>query len=311
MSNKRALVTGGCGFIGSHLVDELIQRGFEVFVIDNLSSGNLNNVKHQFANDSFHLIKGDVIMIKELLGDVKDIDIVFHEAAISSVTKSVTHPSSVFDSNVISSLNLLEYCRNSGIQKIVFASSSAVYGDSSAQALSEDNLCSPISPYGASKIATEYFLQSYWKTYGLKTVSLRYFNVYGNRQNYSEYSGVITIFINRLLKEDPLLIYGDGKQVRDFVNIKDVVKANLLAMDSENAVGESINVGTGTQTTILELGKHIQTIVGGKSKSFIFRAMRQGDIQRSVASTIKARLLLGFIPSISLNKGLEDYIKNN
>lgn len=310
MSKKRALVTGGCGFIGSHIVDELLRRDFEVFVIDNLSSGNLNNIKHQLANTSFHFIRGEIAQIKELLNEVSNIDIVFHEAAISSVIKSVTDPDAVFTSNVISSFNILEYCRNYGVKRIIFASSSAVYGNSSANELSENEICSPISPYGVSKLAIEQYLHCYWKTYGLESVSLRYFNVYGARQNNSEYSGVITIFVDRTLQGKSLLIYGDGTQVRDFINIEDVVKANMLAMDSNKAVGESINVGTGIQTTILDLGKQIQKVIRTTRSSFTYCANRPGDINRSLASTSKARLLLGFNPSVSLDIGLNNFVKD-
>lgn len=305
---QKALVTGGCGFIGSHIVDELLNKRIETYVIDNLSTGSIQNISRHLDNELFHFIQGDISDISELLKDVRGIEVIFHQAAIASVEISVINPIFTFDSNVSSSFMVLNYCKNARVKRIVFASSSAVYGDLHGQELSEDNYCRPTSPYGASKIAIEHFLHSFWKTYGLETVSLRYFNVYGPRQSKNEYSGVITIFVERLGRNEPLIIYGDGKQIRDFVNIKDIVKANMLAMESEKAIGQTINIGTGNQTSILDLAKMVKEITDKENAQVIFSKERLGDIRRSLSTTNKSSELLGYVPNTSLWSGLTEFV---
>jgi UDP-glucose 4-epimerase len=305
---KRALVTGGCGFVGSHIVDELLARGIETYVLDNLSTGKMENIDKHMDNSLFRFIHGDISEIYKIFSSREGFDVVFHEAAIASVTLSVVNPNLVFESNVYSTFKLLNFCKDIGVKRLVFASSSAVYGDLEGQELSEETFCRPTSPYGSSKIAIEHFLHSYWKTYGLETVSLRYFNVYGPRQSNNEYSGVITIFVNRVMRNEPLIIYGDGKQIRDFINIKDIVKANILAMESEKAVGQTINVGTGLQTSILELAQMVKKVTGKKNVPIIFSKERLGDIKKSLSKTTRAKELLGFVPTTTLNTGLEEFV---
>ncbi|MGD9672518.1 MAG: NAD-dependent epimerase/dehydratase family protein [Candidatus Nitrosocosmicus sp.] len=305
---RRALVTGGCGFIGSHLVDELLRRGIETYVLDNLSTGKIENISQHFDNNMFHFIQGDISEVSQIFRGREGFEVVFHEAAIASVTLSVLNPNLVFESNVNSTVKLLNFCKEAGVKRFVFASSSAVYGDLQGQELSEDNYCKPTSPYGASKIAIEHFLHSYWKSYGLETVSLRYFNVYGPRQSKNEYSGVITIFVDKLIRSEPLTIYGDGNQIRDFVNIKDIVKANMFAMESEGCVGQTINIGTGNQTTILSLAQMVSKMMEKEKIPIIFSQERAGDIKKSLATTERAREFLGFVPSITLDDGLEEFV---
>jgi len=307
-SLKKAIVTGGCGFIGSHIVDELLKRGIETYVLDNLSTGCLDNIKAHLNNDLFHFVQGDISEVSQIFTGRDGFEVVFHEAAIASVTLSVLNPNLIFDSNVNFTIKLLNFCKDAGVKRFVFASSSAVYGDLKGKELSEDNYCKPTSPYGASKIAIEHFLHSYWKTYGLETVSLRYFNVYGPRQSKNDYSGVITIFVDRLMRSEPLIIYGDGNQIRDFVNVKDIVKANMLAMESDNGVGQTINVGTGTETSILNLAQLIKKISDKEKTPIIFSKERLGDIKKSVSTTAVSKELLGFTPSIALNEGLEEFV---
>jgi len=306
---KKALVTGGCGFIGSHIVDELLKRGIETTVLDNLSTGNSYNVKEHFDNGLFHFISGNISEMKELFEEKESFDIVFHEAAIASVIQSVNLPEYVFESNVVSAFKVLNFCKDSGVKKVIFASSSAVYGDSQGQELSERTYCAPTSPYGASKIAIEYFLHSYWKTYGLETISLRYFNVYGPRQSNNEYSGVITIFVDRLMKNEPLVLLGDGKQIRDFVNISDIVKANILAMECPKAAGETFNIGTGIGTTILDLAEMVKKVTNKETAPIIYSKERVGDIKKSVANISKAKETLRFNPATNLIDGLSDYLR--
>ena len=306
-SINRALVTGGAGFIGSHIVDGLLDRGIETYVLDDLSSGNLNNLSKNKNNKLLHIKIGDISKIGQILKNVKDIDIVFHEAAIASVAKSVQDPKSVFKTNVSSSMEVLDFCVNTKVKKLIFASSSAVYGDIKAKILHEDMVCNPTSPYGSSKLAIEKYLHSYWKTYGLECVSLRYFNVFGSRQSNNPYSGVITIFVNRILKNLTPVIFGDGLQIRDFINVDDIVKANMLSMVSKNATGEVFNIGTGNGTTVIDLINILSLLMGnGKIKHEFFKS-RLGDIQASISSIIKAKKLMNFHPQVTIENGLRQF----
>ncbi|MDQ6724061.1 MAG: NAD-dependent epimerase/dehydratase family protein [Thermoproteota archaeon] len=302
-----ALVTGGAGFIGSHIVDSLLDRGIETYVIDDLSTGNLNNLSKNKNNKLLQIKIGDISNIAQILKNVKDIDVVFHEAAIASVAKSVQDPKSVFKTNVSSSMEVLDFCVNTKVKKLIFASSSAVYGDVKANILHEDMVCNPTSPYGSSKLAVEKYLHSYWKTYGLECVSLRYFNVFGSRQSNNPYSGVITIFVNRILKNLSPIIFGDGLQTRDFINIDDIIKANILSMMSKNATGEVFNIGTGNGTTVIDLINILSRLMGnGKIKHEFFKS-RIGDIQASISSIIKANKLMDFHPQVTIENGLKQF----
>ena len=302
-----ALVTGGAGFIGSHIVDSLLDRGIETYVIDDLSTGNLNNLSKNKNNKLLQIKIGDISNISQILKNVKDIDVVFHEAAIASVAKSVQDPKSVFKTNVSSSMEVLDFCVNTKVKKLIFASSSAVYGDVKANILHEGMVCNPTSPYGSSKLAVEKYLHSYWKTYGLECVSLRYFNVFGSRQSNNPYSGVITIFVNRILKNLSPIIFGDGLQTRDFINIDDIIKANMLSMMSKNATGEVFNIGTGNGTTVIDLINILSRLMGnGKIKHEFFKS-RIGDIQASISSIIKAKKLMDFHPQVTIENGLKQF----
>jgi UDP-glucose 4-epimerase len=305
---SRALVTGGAGFIGSHIVDELLARGIETYVLDNLSTGVVGNLVQHRDNDLLHLIIGDARDAEMLLQDIH-IDVVFHEAAIASVPKSVINPMLVHDVNVNMSLQLLNYSLKAGVKKFIFASSAAVYGILHADA-TENMSCRPNSPYGASKLAVEDYLHAYWHTYGLETVMLRYFNVYGKRQRYSDYSGVITVFINRLLAGQKPTIFGDGLQVRDFVHVEDIAQANMLAMTSSNAVGEAFNVASGNATSILELAQIIKKLMGASHIADIFSPPRPADTKFGIASIDKIKTVLGFQPKIQLYNGLRGIIES-
>ncbi len=306
-SINRALVTGGAGFIGSHIVDGLLDRGIETYVLDDLSSGNLNNLSKNKNNKLLHIKVGDISKISQILKNVKDIDVVFHEAAIASVAKSVQDPKSVFKTNVSSSMEVLDFCVNAKVKKLIFASSSAVYGDIKAKVLHEDMICNPTSPYGSSKLSIEKYLHSYWKTYGLECVSLRYFNVFGSRQSNNPYSGVITIFVNRILKNLTPVIFGDGLQIRDFINVDDIVKANMLSMISKNATGEVFNIGTGNGTTVIDLINILSLLMGNEKIKHEFFKSRLGDIQASISSIIKAKKLMNFHPQVTIENGLRQF----
>lgn len=308
MRIARALVTGGAGFIGSHIVDELIARGIETHVIDNLSTGTLDNLAQHHGNDLLHFMAGDAREAAALLQDTS-IDVVFHEAAIASVPKSVSHPMLVHDVNVNMTLHLLNYCVKAGVKRFVFASSAAVYGILESKA-TEDMACRPNSPYGAGKLAVEDYLHAYRRTYGLETVMLRYFNVYGRRQRYSDYSGVITVFINKLLEGERPTIFGDGLQVRDFVHVEDIVQANMLAMESASAAGEMFNVASGKATSILELVQIVKGLVGATGIDHQFAAARTGDMKLGLASIDKIRAVLGYDSKVQMQQGLKGVVES-
>ncbi len=299
---NKALVTGGAGFIGSHIVDELVSRGVETYVIDDLSSGSVDNLSLSIRSGLLHFINGDVKDIEALMPDMSDIDAVFHEAAYVSVPQSILNPQIAYKSNVDNTFKLITHCMDSGVKKFVFASSAAVY-DGVSDPISVETSCRPTSPYGASKAAIETYLWAYWKTYGFKSVALRYFNVYGPRQRFSADSGVVTIFTDKIMSGQRPTIFGDGTQTRDFVNVGDIVRANILAAESASSAGEIFNVGTGISTSLNDLVGMLNRI-SGNNLSPIFEEGRIGDSLFSLASIEKAGRVLGYEPEIGLEQGL-------
>lgn len=305
---SKALVTGGAGFIGSHIVDKLISKEIETYVIDDLSTGSLVNLQNHKHNKLLHVIVDDAKKIDHLLSDVTDIDVVFHEAAIASVPKSISHPMLVHDVNVNTTLEIMNFCVKQGIKRLVFASTAAVYGTIKDKRASEEMICKPISPYGASKLSVENYLDAYRASYGLETVALRYFNVYGPRQIMNDYSGVITVFTNQLLRHETPTVHGDGQQTRDFVHVKDVAQANLLAMESKNAVGGIFNVATGNSITVLRLLEILKSITKTTEILHKFGPQREGDIKFGFTSIDKIKSL-GYVPKISVDEGLVDVVE--
>lgn len=304
---SRAVVTGGAGFIGSHIVDELINRGIETFVIDNLSTGTMENLKQHKHNDLLHIFLGDVNEIQRFLSDIDGIDVVFHSAAIISVLRSVKEPLVVHDANVTTTLKIMNFCVLKNIKRFIFASSAAVYGKKDF-IVSEDMQCSPASPYGASKLAVEDYLKAYQQCYGLEPVILRYFNVYGPRQIFNDYSGVITIFINKLLDRESPVIFGDGEQTRDFIHVRDIAQANMLAMNNDDCVGKTLNVATGKSITLLELVSYLKDIIKAEKIEHKFAPPREGDVKTGKAS-INEIYNLGYVPKISRIDGLSELVE--
>ncbi len=300
MRNKRIVVTGGAGFIGSHIAWELV-RDNEVIVIDNLYTGKEENVP-----PGAKLVKADIRDYNAVAELISSADYVFHEAAQVSVVESVRDPVFTEEVNVLGTLNILKALLE-GHGKLIFASSAAIYGDNPNLPLRESERPRPLSPYGVTKATGEEYLRVFHELYGLPVVALRYFNVFGPRQSANQYAGVISIFINRALKDEPLVIFGDGKQTRDFIYVKDIVKANVLVAESRRANGRVFNVATGKQTTILELAMKIIEITGATS-SIIFDKPRPGDIRHSLADITEIKKL-GFEPEWPLEEGLKKTVE--
>lgn len=303
------LVTGGAGFIGSHIVDRLLDEGFKVRVLDNLSTGEKKNLAQHQNKKSFQFIEGDIRNFDLVKKTVKGVDAVFHEAALVSVTRSVENPLLSNEINVTGTVNLLKACVDAQVKRFIYASSCAVYGDTETLPNHENLAPKPLSPYAVDKLAAEKYAKVFHDVYGLETVSLRYFNVYGPRQKHGPYSGVISIFVNRLLKNKPPIICGDGEQTRDFINVKDVVEANMLALSKRKAVGEVFNISTGEATTINKLTETIQKIMDKTSLKPVHAEPRPGDIKHSYGDITKARRNLEYEPKVQLEKGLSELVK--
>ncbi|WP_297506057.1 SDR family oxidoreductase [Thermococcus sp.] len=300
MKNKLVVVTGGAGFIGSHIAWELVKDN-KVIIIDNLYTGKEENVP-----PGAKLVKADIRDYESIAELISNADYVFHEAAQVSVVESIRDPVFTEEVNVIGTLNVLKALLE-GHGKLIFASSAAVYGDNPNLPLKETERPKPLSPYGVTKATGEEYLRVYHELYGLPVVALRYFNVFGPRQGFNQYAGVISIFINRALAGEPLVIFGDGKQTRDFIYVKDVVKANILAAESRRANGGVFNVATGKQTSILELAMKVIEITGANT-SIIFDRPRPGDIRHSLADISEIKKL-GFKPEWSLEEGLKKTVE--
>jgi len=300
---KNVLVTGGAGFIGSHIVDTLLNKGCRVNVIDNLTTGSLSNLEHIKNRMTFY--QGD-IQDKEVLNRaIKECDTVFHEAAMVSVPQTVANPVESAMINDIGTLTVLETARKNHVKRVVLASSSAVYGDDPKLPKHENMTLKPLTPYAVQKLTNEYYARIYYDLYGLETVCLRYFNVYGPRQNPSSpYSGVISIFMSKAISKRAPVIYGDGNQYRDLVFVLDVVKANMLAATTENISGKVFNIGTEHITTVNRLWEMICQVADLNIKPE-YAPSRAGDIRESVANISYARSELGFEPEYLFEKGLE------
>ena len=300
---KKALVTGGAGFIGSHLVDALLSDGCQVVVLDNLSTGRISNLEH--IRDKISFYKGDICDRKALDTAVKDCDVIFHQAAMVSVPQTVENPVDSAMVNEIGTLYVLESAHKNNVKRVVLASSSAVYGDDPQLPKREAFVSKPLSPYAVQKLTGEYYARLYNDLYGLETVCLRYFNVYGPRQDPSSpYSGVISIFMSKAVSKEAPVIYGNGNHYRDFVFVDDVVKANLLAAIAEGASGEAFNIGTGKYVTIDSLWEMTSDLCSLNIQPE-YKPPRPGDIVESVANIDHAKTALGFKPEYSFEKGLK------
>lgn len=302
MKDKKIVVTGGLGFIGSSLVEELITDN-EVIIIDNLTSGKLENIEH-LKKDGLKLVRGSITDL-DLKNIFEGVDYVFHEAALISVPESVLNPVTYNEVNVNGTLKVLIAARNTGVKKVVFASSAAVYGDNESLPLSEDILLRPLSPYAVNKATGEMYCQVFTENYDLPTASLRYFNIFGPRQDpNSAYAAVIPNFINTILKGEKPVIYGDGEQSRDFISVKQVVKANIQAATSKET--GVFNIALGKNTTINQLFDIIKEFMGTDVEP-VYRDPRPGDIKHSLADISKAKSF-GFNPGADFKGDLVEAI---
>jgi UDP-glucose 4-epimerase len=297
------LVTGGAGFIGSHLVERLVKLGHSVRVLDNFFSGKQENLS--IFHDKIYLIRDDIRNTAAVKKAVEDVDFVLHHAALRSVPGSLKNPYEYNDVNINGTLNLLKASQESRVKRFILASSSAIYGEADRFPQKEDNSPKLISPYALSKLAGEYYCRIFSQNYGLETVSLRYFNVFGPRQaKDDEYAVVIPKFITCILNDESPPIYGTGKQSRDFIYIDNVVEANLLAATKDNIKCDVFNIGCGQDQSVLGLVAVLNKIMK-KSVKPVFEKPRLGDVQKSQADISKARKFLGYSPKINFEEGLK------
>ncbi len=304
---KNALVTGGAGFIGSHIATALVDQGCQVRVLDNLSSGKRENLQHLEGKIEF--IPGDILDDKLLAKAVEGVDTVFHQAALASVPRSVELPLDTNAACVTGTLNVLDAARRAGARRVVYAGSSSAYGNQPSPSKHESDLPDPLSPYAAAKLAGESYCQAFAATYGLETVVIRYFNVFGPRQDpNSEYSAVIPIFVMAMLQGRQPTIFGDGLQSRDFTYVDNVVAGNLAAAVAPNVSGKIFNVACGEQFSLLGLLASINRVLGTSIEP-IFSDPRPGDVKDSLADITAAREVLGYEPHVSFEDGLQRSIE--
>ncbi|MCZ6515506.1 MAG: SDR family oxidoreductase [Acidobacteria bacterium] len=298
-----ALVTGGAGFIGSNIVAELLRRKWNVRILDNFSAGKREHLEGLSASD-IELVEGDIRSLTDCEHACRGVDYVFHQAALRSVPRSVDEPQVTNEVNVTGTLNMLQAAKKRGVRRLVYASSSSAYGDSKKMPQREDHTPMPFSPYAVSKLAGEHYCQTYAKTFGLETVSLRYFNVYGpNQDPESKYSALIPGFLSQLGRGEPFEVHWDGKQSRDFTYVGDVAQANLLAALAPKASGQVFNIAGGRGITVLEVAKRLVKIIG-KDPGRRHTPRRQGDVRTTLASIARARRILGYKPTVKFDDGL-------
>lgn len=297
------LVTGGAGFIGSHLTSALLASGARVRVIDNLSTGYRENLDEIEGDIDF--VNASITDQQSLMRALRDVELIFHEAAIPSVPRSVSSPLETHEASVNGTFSLLLAARDRKVRRVIYAASSSAYGDQIESPKRESMRPDPLSPYAVAKLVGEYYCKVFNRSYGLETVSLRYFNVFGPRQDPgSEYSGVISRFVSALQSGEQPVIYGDGEQSRDFTYISNVVDANLRAAESNAAIGKTINIGNGESVTINELLRTLKQLSGKQNVTAEYRDARPGDVRHSLADLSLADSLLGYTPQVGLEEGL-------
>ena len=316
LSNKKILVTGGAGFIGSNLCEVLIEKGNKVVCLDNFATGKRENLEKLSTDTNFTLIEGDIRKLEDCLKATKDVDYVLHQAALGSVPRSIKDPITSNDVNVSGFLNMLVAARDSGVKRFVFAASSSTYGDSQSMPKIEDIIGKPLSPYAITKYVNELYADIFSKTYGLETIGLRYFNVFGRKQDPNgAYAAVIPKFVSQLMDLESPVINGDGNYSRDFTYIDNVIQANLLSLvtTNEKAINTVYNVAYGDRNTLNALMGYLKEYLSEfdfkiSNVEVIYGPKRAGDIPHSHASINKAKALLNYNPQFSLQKGLKEAV---
>ena len=304
----KILITGGAGFIGSHLTDRIMVAGGQVRVLDNLSTGKLENLPKD--KKSFEFIRGDIQEWKTVSDCVRDMDAVVHLAAVASVQASIDQPMETHRTNFDGTLNLLEASRVHGVKRLLYASSAAIYGDTATVPVSEETAPNPLSPYAVDKLSGEYYLRYYFTRFGLPATSFRFFNIYGPRQDPSSpYSGVISIFVDRLKRNQPVTLFGDGSQTRDFVYVADLVDLLARAVRRTEGVGGVFNVGTGRRYSLLQLLSHLEKISGMKIDRR-HEPARLGDIKDSCADVSRLKQVFGNAPAMRFDQGLKKLLES-
>lgn len=306
MAARKYLISGGAGFIGSHIAEALLKRNEEVRVFDNLATGNQSNLQAlQNLPGTVEFIQGDVRDMDVVKAAVKGVEVVFHQAALASVSRSIAQPVASLETNINGTQNVLLAARDAGVRRVVYASSSSVYGNTPILPKHEEMPTLPMSPYAVQKLTGELLCRVFTRVYGIETVALRYFNVFGPRQDpASEYAAVIPRFLTALLEKRRPIVFGDGEQTRDFTYIENVVQANLLASTSTDAVGEAFNIGCGERISLNRI-LHIVSELLGIQVDAEYREQRPGDVRDSLADINKAQGLLGYTPTVNFREGLE------
>jgi len=301
------LVTGGAGFIGSHIATALVERGHRVRVLDNLCTGTKKNLAHLGSKVEF--IEGDVLDLKQVAKAVEGVEVVYHQAALASVPRSLKEPLETHAACATGTLNILDAARRGGVRRVVYAGSSSAYGNQPFMSKRESDTPAPLSPYAAAKLAGESYCQSFYESFGLETVVIRYFNVFGPRQDPNgEYSAVIPKFVVRMLAGQRPTIFGDGMQSRDFTYVENIVQGNLAAAEKKDAAGRVFNVACGRQYNLLELIASINRVLGMNIEP-VFEPARAGDVRDSLADICAAREVLGYEPTIDFDEGLRRSIE--
>jgi UDP-glucose 4-epimerase len=299
---KRALVTGGSGFIGSHLVEGLLARGYQVRVLDNFATGRRENLTH--IATEIELLEGDVCNLTTVRNAVRQVDVVFHEAALPSVERSVKNPLESNEVNIAGTLNVLLAARDAGVRRVVYAASSSAYGDTPTLPKIETMLPDPLSPYAVSKLAGEQYMKVFARLYGLSTISLRYFNIFGPRQDpTTQYAGVIAKFMTCALEGKPYPVFGDGEQSRDFTYVENAVQANLLAAECAFEGSPVMNIACGTRTTLNQIIAMVNELTQQKLAAH-YGPPRAGDVRHSQADITRAKQILGYQPAVDTREGL-------
>jgi UDP-glucose 4-epimerase len=304
----KILVTGGCGFIGANLIRKLIENGYEVRVLDNLSRGSIRNIEGL----NIEFVEGDIRELPTVEKSLKTIDVVIHLAAYGSVVESVSDPVPNFENNVIGTLNMLIGARNASTRKFIFSSTGGAIIGNTVPPVNESSLPKPISPYGSSKLCCEAYINSFSHSYGLNTTMLRFANVYGPFSDHK--IGAVTAFIKAILSGKPINIYGDGSASRDLIYVDDLCRGIMLAMEKELPAASVLHIASGIETRIKELAHTIIEVSGGKNHGIIYHTARPGEVTRNFSSYEKAKQIIGFEPQINLKKGLNstwDWFKTN